>query len=1044
MTSNTTPPPYVIAASTETPGYEAFHVFDGNFGSHWKSYDPSELISGVGTLYMDFDVPYVVRQYTIQAPISDWLSMCPYNWALYGSNNPAFGWTLLDFQSFQSFAASEVKEYNFQNNVGYRYHQLYISQNQGGTGIAIQNLALYHTFGSQSPSVSISPSVSTSVSPSTAPGDIFYEGKLIETPEITKSAPDDYWGIEEPNDITVKLNNASGIFTTKMLAEEWRNKPVRFWSWDENKPEGSRRVFEIYGRITSFNDTDTLELTISPMLKEKLQADYPQRVYKVDDWTEQRPYIFNPDKDLGKPYALCFGRCQKVPLVYVHCDFINNLYDYIIGYGPIKEVTEVYRNQLKVPAEERQYYQFFDGTQTAPYPGFAFLRFCKFMKSNVSSELYDLSADVKGFTYGQANECRNFADNIRNLLSNTTWGLGEKVNKFSFDAASAYLDSIGDYYQDGYVSEQRPCRDILNDMLMVARARIRLNLIGEWEIIIDAPDNDIKQYFGSDDGKWENIKQEGITNYSTTPVENALKKITLKYKRSWFKFENAWKNDYASNYIRNVFDFGEEVEYENPFIMDHITADKFICYLQQRSIYRDKKLSIITGKEGKDLKETDLIHLTIPRRQIDSDFKIRSITKRMLECDLELISHSNNIYTYVPSTINTDPVPDDKISHSDFQYPDSPNYVKPMTPENFHVVEWKFIVGAGGAITARLLAQAYVNSKDDKVNFLKISFGKRTYDETNIHLYQWADGFFYAAGTVFVGPFSTSDEWRVNLDFPASTYPGGGEFEGGGGTLNYFDGAVKTVNIHNMESDWVLLPHEEIPFDPAVPVNITNLSQTLVGQNCFWTWDENTESRHKDYHIQVSDNPDFISPITNAFITDTSKFYLTSLSIGTLIYFRVRCRNTTLIESWDWKTISGTVGGTVNAGAGTIIRLPVCEEEWVKAGRFVNIFNGYLAGNMFINTTCIRHATASIIGREAHGFILEDGNPTDIMTVYLPGNVNDKAKRVDCVGGSVPDIGGYAYLSDDPDEYGTFSCTPPTIAGHIIQKLGLPVIEGEG
>jgi len=677
---------------------------------------------------------------------------------------------------------------------------------------------------SQSPSISpsVSPSLSHSGSPSPGANDpVFYEGKLVETPEITRSAPDDYWGIDEPDDITIKLNNVKGEFTEKMLAEEWRNQPVKLSSWDESRPDGSQREFLIYGRITSYSRSAILELTISPSLKEKLQTDYPKRVYQVSDWEETHPYIFNPDRDLGKPYQLCFGKCEKVPILYVHCDYTNQIYDYICCYGPVTRLNAIYRNKLKLPSSESVTYTFYDGSQTTPYPGFAFIRFSgprAHQRLSTSSDLYEITVDIDGFNFGLPDVCRNFATNIKHFLSNTTWGLGEKVNEASFEAAAAYLDSIGDYYCDGHVSEQRQCRDILNDMLMVAMAKIRLNADGEWEIIIDGPDSDVKQNFGSGDGKWENIKTEGITNYYTTPVDNVLKKITLRYKH------NTWENEYAFTYERNVFElFGEEVEYENPFIRSHITADKWICYLQKRAIYRDPHLDITGAKDGQYLKEMDLVHVTIPREQIDSDFKVRALTRKILESDLQLIGHNNEIFVYTPAVaINVDPAANSPLTYPDFEYPDSDNYVKPYTPINIQRIEWTFIVGPGGAVTARLLGSAQKDPRE--LNFKKISVGIRTCDPTDTQPYQWYDAFQYVESEIFFGPFVYVDEWRIYLDFPSSTYPGGGEFEGGGGVYGYFDVAVKAVNIFGKESDWVMYkgPYtQQIPYMPVAPPDVT-------------------------------------------------------------------------------------------------------------------------------------------------------------------------------------------------------------------------------
>ena len=53
-----------------------------------------------------------------------------------------------------------------------------------------------------------------------------------------------------------------------------------------------------------------------------------------------------------------------------------------------------------------------------------------------SGGYHSLTADVKGLEMGGASAQRNFARVIQQLLSNTTWGLGEIADKSYFNAAA--------------------------------------------------------------------------------------------------------------------------------------------------------------------------------------------------------------------------------------------------------------------------------------------------------------------------------------------------------------------------------------------------------------------------------------------------------------------------------------------------------------------------------------------------------------------------------------------------------------------------------
>jgi len=223
------------------------------------------------------------------------------------------------------------------------------------------------------------------------------------------------------------------------------------------------------------------------------------------------------------------------------------------------------------------------------------------------------------------------------------------------------------------------------------------------------------------------------------------------------------------------------------------------------------------------------------------------------------------------------------------------------------------------------------------------------------------------------------------------------------------------------------------------------LNQTIIVKSFLWTWDKVVDASMPamqfEYHVQIADNAAFTSPIADSIVSATTLNYVTNLPLGSILYFRVRARNTVLIESFNWAETQGEVGTIsgfdINSGEPSFyntILLPVCGDNSVTAGDFVNIYS------TLSTFTCVRPADASEIGKEAHGFVLETVNDPYLVTVYLPGNVNYKARQQDC-GNAVPAIGGYTYLSDsDP---GAYSMSAPTITGHFIQKLGLPIVVEE-
>ena len=111
--------------------------------------------------------------------------------------------------------------------------------------------------------------------------------------------------------------------------------------------------------------------------------------------------------------------------------------------------------------------------------------------------------------------------------------------------------------------------------------------------------------------------------------------------------------------------------------------------------------------------------------------------------------------------------------------------------------------------------------------------------------------------------------------------------------------------------------------------------------------------------------------------------------------------------------IYGELGGSMNT-ATTTVSIPA--SEVLVAGDLVNIWDSSGAK--------VRRATAAVQGKEAHGFIVSNYNPTDTVTVYLEGtNLH--------VSGLTP---GVQFLSETQ---GLCSVVAP--ASKIIQRVGLAI-----
>jgi len=174
------------------------------------------------------------------------------------------------------------------------------------------------------------------------------------------------------------------------------------------------------------------------------------------------------------------------------------------------------------------------------------------------------------------------------------------------------------------------------------------------------------------------------------------------------------------------------------------------------------------------------------------------------------------------------------------------------------------------------------------------------YGETE---YKWQDCYEYDHAT---------NEWRVVIYMPASTYPGGGAFEGSGGAYLYFDAAAKSVNTFGKDSALRTFSHEVIPYKDVAPTNsFSSITTSNALKIITWSWAASTLVDLKDYHVQIDDDSGFGSPLIDTVTQNNNSTYATSLAYGATIYFRVRVRNTTLIEAAAYVSTSSTVSATL-------------------------------------------------------------------------------------------------------------------------------------
>ena len=465
--------------------------------------------------------------------------------------------------------------------------------------------------------------------------DSFYIGDIIDDFQVTENLPDIFYGVQQTDPVTLLLangdNNIDNTWDEIIAAEEVRGKRVLIRREDLSIV-GS-------GKITDYIIGDETSLSVELRDDEIFDTLLPQQLVTAAEFTTTA-------LNIGAPVPILPGYCKNVPLANIQNNLVDDHYDYLIGYGTVESLwidhnnnRGVKRNGVLVAASE---YTFYDGSQASPYSGYSFIRFVK-EQMDFSGGFYMLSADVKGLEIGGASAERNFANVIKALIENTTWGLGNSVNSASFTTAATALSTT--YWMcDGAITKQVKARDILDQLLFSARSSLKRNSDGEWEITVDGTQSSIAS-FGENDGYYDNCEIESV---GITPSISAIKKAIVHYDLNDLPYTDIEGTSVLGQKEITLdvnTTFGVDRTFELPFVIENTTAKKILSYIYGRAKYADKKVTFKADSDAKDLYCGNVITITSTPRNLSSvDYKVISISKRLTEYILECEKYDSRIF----------------------------------------------------------------------------------------------------------------------------------------------------------------------------------------------------------------------------------------------------------------------------------------------------------------------------------------------------------------------------------------------------------------
>lgn len=144
MTSNTTPAPYVVSASSiynlSWSAWKAFNKSNVDTYDRWASAN-----NGLPAwLKLDFGEgnEKIIVKYAITTILSSDTSQSPKSFTFEGSNDD-INWTILDTRTNEiNWSSGEKREYSFENNTPYRYYRVYITATNGANLTTIAELEM--------------------------------------------------------------------------------------------------------------------------------------------------------------------------------------------------------------------------------------------------------------------------------------------------------------------------------------------------------------------------------------------------------------------------------------------------------------------------------------------------------------------------------------------------------------------------------------------------------------------------------------------------------------------------------------------------------------------------------------------------------------------------------------------------------------------------------------------------------------------------------------------------------------------------------------
>lgn len=527
----------------------------------------------------------------------------------------------------------------------------------------------------------------------------YYEGRLIDSDNISESLTDVYYGSKILRPVTFTLDNTDGRVREYRDAYEFRGETVTI----KRVNLDSDAVIESNEFIIDKIELDLKKAKFTTIIEDVNIFETHLPKHKLTD--DIFPNL--PDEDKGRYVPIILGSMDKVSCYLINENMSDDYYDYLVGYGTIFNVVTVYRgmgdNAETVGESE---YDWYDGDQVfssgaatstktnylvddssstdftsdelqvgddvhnttkntwttiksipgggneieldddiflagdsyeiAPYMGYAFIRFG--LQQTDNGNHYNIRCDVGGIEGAGGTNETNPANQLRMIMENSTYGLNINCNDASFDAAAAILTNWS-MAANAWIGEPRKASDIIDDFLMSCRvARLKRGTNG-YEIKIDDSYPDSSGF--SPVASFNKYNMNVLSDH-TIPASEYVKRVIVNgdYNPYYDSYRGRAEYDTGKN-------FGVIKEYNIPYAFYLISVYRIAAYLKNKFLYQDRKIAFMTGTDASALTVDDIIEITYSDFGLDGDlFQIMEISKSANKYKILAAEYNEYIYDY--------------------------------------------------------------------------------------------------------------------------------------------------------------------------------------------------------------------------------------------------------------------------------------------------------------------------------------------------------------------------------------------------------------